>query len=172
MNTYFGITWKNQEHKLKTWKVPKITSGGGKKVRLSHQKREKRKLSWGTYFMCWKYILPLPNGRPIPGADSQGGTQRWPAGLQLGQSLVLVPNFWQFGFGAKHAPRYPVRRLQFVEGRWPGCSVWMWRGSGVSAEELLVSLKRCEEHKIKEQLWEGCSCSTEHTAPCAEQTRA
>lgn len=39
---------------IKTWKVPKITSGGGKKVRLSHQKKRKKKTILGDLFHVLK----------------------------------------------------------------------------------------------------------------------
>lgn len=143
MNTYFRMAGRiSNINYFKTWKVAKIIFGGEKKVRFSHQKKTKKKTIHGRLISSPENtFFPYPNDRHIPEADSQGGTQRWPAGLQLGQSLVLVPNFWQFGFGAEHAPRYPVRRLQFVADQWPGYSIWMWRGSGVSAGELRVSLR-------------------------------
>lgn len=150
MHIYFRITGRiNNINYLKNnlrIKSQKLFLRKKKRYDFPTKRRKKGKYLWEIYFESWEHTPP-PITAPTagvshrPGVDSQGEIQRWPGELQLGQSLVLVPSFWQFGSGAKHVPRCPVRRPQSAADRWPGCSTWTWRGSTVSAEGLQVCLR-------------------------------
>lgn len=152
---------------FKTWKVAKIIFGGEKKVRFSHQKKDKKEnYPWETYFQSWKYILPLPQWQAHTWGRQSGRDSKMTSRTPIGTVTCSSSKFLAIRVRRRTRPTLSCEEAAI-------CRRPMARLFNLDVERLrrfsrgAASLpKRCEEHKIKEQLWAGCSCFTEHTALC------